>query len=331
MIRIENQSEENRIPLIVIEGPTSAGKSDIAVLVAKALDGEIISADSMQVYREMDIGTGKIRPEEMGGIPHFLLDIADPEDAFDLARFKEAAKEAVLDVWRRGKIPVLCGGTGFYIQAVVKDIDFSSASPSEEYRRELEEFAEREGNDALHAILREKDPDAAAAIHPNNRKRVIRALEFLHETGGKISEKNRSDKEQPSPYDAMIFFIDMDRAELYQKIEKRVDLMLEAGLVEEVRTLKERGLTRNDVSMQGLGYKEILAYLEGETSLEEAVRILKRDTRHFAKRQLTWFRHDREAVRIAREDYGNDAVKIAEAVAGMIREHYGETIYKTGK
>ena len=323
--------EENRIPLIVIEGPTSAGKSDIAVLVAKALDGEIISADSMQVYRGMDIGTGKIRPEEMGGIPHFLLDIADPEDAFDLARYKELAKEAVLDVWRRGKVPVLCGGTGFYIQAVVKDIDFSSASPSEEYRRELEEFAESEGNDALHAILKEKDPEAAAAIHPNNRKRVIRALEFLHETGEKISEKNRSDKEQASPYDAMIFFIDMDRADLYRKIEKRVDLMLEAGLVEEVRSLQARGLTRNDVSMQGLGYKEILAYLEGETTLEEAVRVLKRDTRHFAKRQLTWFRHDREAIRIAREDYGNDAGKIAEAVTGMIREHYGDTIKKTGK
>ena len=322
MVR-KTSSENNRIPLLVIEGPTSAGKSDIAVLVAKAVGGEIISADSMQVYKGMDIGTGKIRPEEMGGIPHHLLDVAEPTDAFDLARFKEMAKDAVMGVWERGHFPILCGGTGFYIQAVVKDIDFSSASPSEAYRAELEAFAEKEGNDALHRILAEKDPEAAEAIHPNNRKRVIRALEFLHETGGKISEKNRSDKEQPSPYDVMIFFIDMDRAALYRKIEKRVDRMLEDGLLDEVRTLREKGLTKNDVSMQGLGYKEILGYLEGELPLEEAVRILKRDTRHFAKRQLTWFRHDRDAIRIDRDDFGNDPEKIAAAVTGMVREHYG--------
>ena len=314
-----NQPEQ-KIPLIVIEGPTSAGKSEVAVLVAERIGGEIISADSMQVYRGMDIGTGKIRPEEMNGIPHYLLDIADPEDAFDLARFKNLAKEAILRVRKNGHIPVLCGGTGFYIQAVVKDIDFSSASPSPAYREELENYAEEHGNEALHGILAEKDPDAAAAIHPNNRKRVIRALEFLRETGGKISEKNRNDKEQPSPYDAMIFFIDMDRADLYGKLEKRVDLMLEEGLVNEVRALRERGLTKKDVAMQGLGYKEILSYLDGEIPYEEAVRVLKRDTRHFAKRQLTWFRHDREAVRIAREEYGNDPVKIAEAIIRIIRE-----------
>ena len=316
--------DQNPTPLIVIEGPTSAGKSEIAVYVARKIGGEIVSADSMQVYRGMDIGTGKIRPEEMMGIPHYLLDIAEPEDPFDLARYKAMAKEAVLKISENGYIPILCGGTGFYIQAVVKDIDFSKASPSDAYREKLEKYADEHGSDALHGILKERDPEAAAAIHPNNRKRVIRALEFFHETGTKISEKNKNDKEQSSPYDAMIFFIDMDRAQLYRKIEKRVDRMIDGGLVEEVAALRARGLTKKDVSMQGLGYKEILGYLDGETSLEEAVRILKRDTRHFAKRQLTWFRHDPEAIRIAREEYGNDPEKIADAIVEMIKEHERE-------
>ena len=312
-------------PLVVIEGATSAGKSDIAVRVARRIGGEIISADSMQVYRGMDIGTGKVTEEEKGGIPHYLIDVADPGEPFDLARYKTLAAAAVRDVQERGKIPVVCGGTGFYIQALVKDIDFSKASPSAAYREALEKEAEEKGNNALHERLAALDPEAAHAIHPNNIKRVIRALEFLHETGTPISEKNRQDKEQESPYDTMIFFIDMDRAALYEKIDRRVDVMLRDGLVEEVKRLREKGLARGDVSMQALGYKEILDYLDGIVSYEEAVRILKRDTRHFAKRQLTWFRHDKEAVRIAREDFGGDPEKIAEMLSAAIREHYGLT------
>ena len=315
-------TENKKIPLIVIEGPTSAGKSDIAVRVAREIGGRIISADSMQVYRGMDIGTGKVTEEEKGGIPHYLLDIADPEDAFDLARFKDEAKKAIFAVHEDGCVPVLCGGTGFYIQAVVKDIDFSEASPSEEYRRELTNIAERDGNEALHAMLAEKDPEAAKAIHPNNRKRVIRALEFYRETGSPISEKNTGDKLKPSPYDCMIFFIDMDRERLYRKIEKRVDRMIEDGLLKEVAALRERGLTKTDVAMQGLGYKEILAYLDGEMPYEEAIRVLKRDTRHFAKRQLTWFRHDPDAIRISRDDFGDDANAVAAEILRRIREHY---------
>ncbi len=311
-----------RPPLIVIEGPTAVGKSDIAVKLAKTIGGEIISADSMQVYRGMDIGTGKIKPEEMSGIRHYMIDVTDPGDEYDISRYTAAAKEALFEIYKKGMYPIIAGGTGFYIQALVKDIDFSKGSPEESYRRELEEYAEKNGAASLHEMLADVDRDSADAIHQNNIKKVIRALEYYRETGEPLSEKNRRDREKESPYDVLEFFINEDRKVLYRKIEKRVDGMLSEGLVSEVDRLREQGLRKECVSMQGLGYKEIIEYLDGEVSLEEAVDTLKKRTRHYAKRQITWFTHQGDPIEVRREDHGNDNDKIAEYIAGIVTEHY---------
>ena len=313
---------EGKIPLLVIEGATSAGKSDIAVRAASALSGEVIGADSMQVYRGMDIGTGKIRPEETAGVPHHLIDVADPENPMDLAVYKEAAKEAIRRVWKAGHLPVLCGGTGFYIQAVIRDVDFSQGDPAEEYRQHLENLASSKGNEALHRLLAEVDPVSAEKIHQNNVKRMIRALEYFHETGRPLSEKNEEDRALASPYDHLVFWVDRDRDTLYRRIDARVDKMLKEGLIDEVRALKDRGLTEHDRAMQALGYKEILRFLDGVYSLDEAVRVLKRDTRHFAKRQLTWFRHDGYGERITFEDHGGSAEKVAEEIIRRAEERW---------
>ena len=311
-----------KMPLLVIEGATSTGKSEIAVLVSQLLRGEVVSADSMQVYRGMDIGTGKIRPEETRGIPHHMLNVCEPEEPFDASRYVAMAREIVPGILLRGSLPVLCGGTGFYIQALLRDVDFSQAAPNPEYREYLTDLAVREGDGALYGKLLETDPEYAASVHPHNRKRVIRALEYHHETGKKLSSKNREDREADSPYDALVFHLVSDRAVLYRRIEKRVDRMMEEGLTEEVRGLSLRGLSERDVSMQGLGYKELFPYLRGERSLEDTVSLLKRDTRHYAKRQLTWFRADKLASEVKREEYGDDPVRIAEMIAEAARGRY---------
>ena len=283
-------------PLIILTGPTAAGKTDTSIALAKAVDGEIISADSMQVYRHMDIGSAKIRPEEMDGIPHYLIDVLEPEEDFNVVRFQELAKRAIGEICSKGKIPILVGGTGFYIQAVLYDIDFTENDGDMSYRASLEETARREGSEYLHGMLEKVDPEAAEQIHAHNVKKVIRALEFHHQTGQKISEHNAREREKTSVYNSAYFVLTQDRSVLYEKIDRRVDQMMEAGLLDEVRALKARGLDKNCVSMQGLGYKEILAYLDGAYSLDEAVRIIKRDTRHFAKRQLTWFRREKDVI-----------------------------------
>ncbi len=311
----------NKKPLIVIEGPTAVGKSDVGVEVAKRIGGEIISADSMQVYKYMDIGTGKITEEEMQGILHYMLSVCDPRESFDISRYVEGAKKALKKIYENGNIPIIVGGTGFYIQAVTHDIDFSEGSPETKYRNELEELAVRKGNIYLHDILKKVDVESAEAIHPNNVKKVIRALEYYKTTGEKLSLKNERDKKQVSPYDLQVFFLNMDRGKLYERTELRVDKMVESGLLNEVKALKNMGLTRDHVSMQGLGYKEILDYFAGKTSLEEALAILKKNTRHYAKRQLTWFNHDPDARKVMREDYGNDNVEIAEHIVSVIRNH----------
>ncbi len=283
-------------PLIILTGPTAAGKTDTSIALAKAVDGEIISADSMQVYRHMDVGSAKIRPEEMDGIPHHLIDVLEPEEDFNVVRFQELAKRAIGEICSKGKIPILVGGTGFYIQAVLYDIDFTENDGDMSYRASLEETARREGAEYLHGMLEKVDPEAAEQIHAHNVKKVIRALEFHHQTGQKISEHNAREREKTSVYNSAYFVLTQDRSVLYEKIDRRVDQMMEAGLLDEVRALKARGLDKNCVSMQGLGYKEILAYLDGAYSLDEAVRIIKRDTRHFAKRQLTWFRREKDVI-----------------------------------
>ena len=290
-------------PLIVLTGPTAVGKTSLSISLAKAVNGEIISADSMQVYKRMDIGSAKIRKEEMQGVEHYLVDVLEPEEEFHIVKFQGMAKAAMEEIYAKGKVPILVGGTGFYIQAVTRDIDFTEAQQENTYRAELEKLAEEKGAEYLHERLREVDPASAESIHANNVKRVIRALEFYHQNGTPISEHNEEQKKQVSPYNLAYFVLNAPREILYERIDRRVDQMLEEGLVKEVEELKREGCHRGMVSMQGLGYKEILAYLEGEYPLEEAVRILKRDTRHFAKRQLTWFRRESDVIWVDKEKF----------------------------
>ena len=293
-------------PMIILAGPTAVGKTAASIRLAKAVGGEIISADSMQVYRHMDIGSAKIRPEEMEGVPHHLVDVLEPEEDFNVVRFQQMAKTAAEEIYARGRIPIAAGGTGFYIQALLYDIDFTENDGDSSFRRELEKTAEEKGGEYLHALLQEADPEAALQIHPHNIKRMIRALEFHHQTGGKISEHNETEREKESPYNFAYFVLTDDRSRLYDRIDRRVDLMMEEGLLDEVRFLKERGVRRDSTAMQGLGYKELYAFLDGEYPLEEAVRIIKRDTRHFAKRQLTWFKRERDVIWADKSVIGQD-------------------------
>ena len=307
-------------PLIVLTGPTAVGKTSLSISLAKAVNGEIISADSMQVYKGMDIGSAKIRKEEMQGVTHYLVDILEPEEEFHIVKFQELAKAALEEIYAKGKIPILVGGTGFYIQAVTRDIDFTQAEQETSYREELEQFAKEKGAEYLHEKLREVDSKSAENIHANNVKRVIRALEFYHQNGTPISEHNEEQKKQVSPYNLAYFVLNAPREILYERIDRRVDQMMEEGLLEEVKSLRERGCHRGMVSMQGLGYKEILAYLEGEYPLEEAVRILKRDTRHFAKRQLTWFRREQDVIWVDKEQFHWNEAEILEYMMSVLKE-----------
>ena len=305
--------------LIVLTGPTAVGKTELSISLAKAVNGEIISADSMQVYRHMDIGSAKIMPEEMDGIRHHLIDVLEPWEEFNVTRFQAMAREAMEGIYARGHVPIVTGGTGFYIQAVVRDIDFTEneASP---YRAELEALAEEKGSTWLHEELRKVDPESAEAIHENNVKRAIRALEFYRLTGKKISEHNEEQKERQSPYHFAYFVLNDEREHLYRRIEQRIDQMLEQGLVDEVKKLKSMGCHQDMVSMKGLGYKEILDYLDGITTLPEAVEILKRDTRHFAKRQITWFKREKDVIWLNKQDYAYDEDKILSTMLEILRE-----------
>ena len=293
--------QNKKKPLVVLTGPTAVGKTKLSIALAKAINGEILSADSMQVYKHMDIGSAKIRPEEMEGVPHHLIDIA------------------------KGKIPILVGGTGFYIQAVLRGIDFTENEENTEYRKKLELLAEEQGPESLHEMLKKVDPVSAENIHANNIKRTIRALEYYELTGEPISVHNEREKERTSPYNFSYFVLTDDREKLYARIEDRIDEMMSQGLVDEVRQLKDMGCRKGMTSMQGLGYKEILEYLDGECSLEDAVYTLKRDTRHFAKRQLTWFRRESEVTWIDKGRFDYNEEKILEY---MIRELGEKEIYE---
>lgn len=295
-----------KLPLLILTGPTAVGKTNLSIRLAKAVNGEIISADSMQVYRRMDIGTAKIRPEEMCGVPHHLIDICEPQEDYNVVRFATEAKRLIGEITGRGHIPVLVGGTGFYIQAVLYDIDFTKTEENMAYREELAAFAKENGAEALHARLAAVDAQAAEIIHANNVKRVIRALEFYEQTGDRISRHNEEQHGKESAYNSAYFVLTQERALLYRRIEQRIDSMIEEGLVEEVRSLMAEGCTAGMVSMQGLGYKEIAAYLDGECSLDEAVSVLKRDTRHFAKRQLTWFKRERDVLWFDKGAYADE-------------------------
>lgn len=297
-------------PIVVLTGPTAVGKTELSIQLAKVIGGEIISADSMQVYKHMDVGSAKITPEEMDGVRHYLVDELEPFDEFHVVKFQEYAKKYLNEIYAHGKIPIIAGGTGFYIQALLNDIDFTEQESDSAYRKELEALAEEHGNQYLHDRLKEVDPESAEAIHPNNRKRVIRALEFYQETGRKISEHNAKEQMRTSPYNFAYFVLNDERSHLYKRIDVRVDKMIEDGLEAEVRRLKEMGCTKDMVAMQGIGYKEMLSYLDGSYSLEEAVYIIKRETRHFAKRQITWFKRERDVIWLNKNefDYKNEAI-----------------------
>ena len=307
-------------PLIILTGPTAVGKTAASIGLAKAIGGEIISADSMQVYRHMAIGSAKIRSKEMQGISHHLIDVLEPEEEFHVVKFQQMAKEALDGIYQRGHIPIVVGGTGFYIQAITKDIDFTQAEQEDGYRQELEQLAAEKGNEYLHQMLLEVDPVSAKEIHANNVKRVIRALEFYHQNHFPISAHNQEQKEHETPYNLAYFVLNVPRDLLYKRIDDRIDEMLEKGLLEEVQKLKSMGYHRGMVSMQGLGYKEILAYLDGEYPLEEAVRILKRDTRHFAKRQLTWFRREKDTIWMNKDEFDYNEDLILEKMLEICRE-----------
>lgn len=307
-------------PLIILTGPTAVGKTSLSIGLAKKIGGEIISADSMQVYKGMDIGSAKITRQEMQGVRHYLIDELSPKEEFNVVRFQEYAKRYIQEIYARNKIPVLTGGTGFYIQSVLYDIDFTETEENQEYREYLEGLAKEKGPQFLHEELRKVDPGSADQIHANNVKRVIRALEYFKETGEPISKHNEEERKKVSPYNFAYFVLNDRRDILYDRINLRIDKMLESGLVEEVKRLKEEGCTRDMVSMQGLGYKEILDYLDGRCTLDEAVYILKRDTRHFAKRQLTWFKRERDVIWVNKDEFSYSEESILEEMEGILEE-----------
>lgn len=302
----QDRSKIDHKPLIILTGPTAVGKTALSIGLAKAAGGEIISADSMQVYRGMDIGTAKIMPSEMQGVPHHLIDILDPAEPFHVAAFQEYCNRCIAEIYERGHIPILVGGTGFYIQAVLYDIDFTQTDADTAYRKQLQQEAETQGTEVLHRRLSQVDPEAAAQIHPNNVKRVIRALEYYEQTGQKISEHNAEEQQKISPYHFRYYVLSLPREILYDRINRRVDQMRQDGLEEEVKRLSAAGCTRDLVSMQGLGYKEILQALDGEITIEEAYDKIKQETRHFAKRQFTWFRRERDVTWLEKEKFASE-------------------------
>jgi len=282
--------------VVVIAGPTASGKTDLAINLALKTKGEVISADSMQIYRYMDIGTAKPSKEEMMGIPHHMIDIVDPDESYSVAFYKKDAENCIEDVISRDKLPIITGGTGLYINSLIYNIKFSETVIDEEFRKKMNQIAQTEGPEVLHQMLQRVDPESAEKIHYNNVKRVIRALEVYEYTKKPMSQHKKESRMEPPQYRYLVFILNMGRDRLYDRINKRVDIMLEAGLVDEVRRLLDMGYKPGSTALQGLGYKEIISYLNNEVPFDEAIRVLKRDTRHYAKRQLTWFKAIQNAI-----------------------------------
>ncbi len=304
-------------PLIILSGPTATGKTELSVLFALQHSMEIISADSAQVYKGMNIGSAKICEEEKKGVPHHLIDVCDIKEDYSAFRFKEMAQEAATCIYKRGKIPLVVGGTGFYIQALLKGVNFDDEGPDQEYRDMLRNLADENGISFIHDMLMDIDPESAEKIPEGNVKRVIRALEYHHLTGKRISEHNEEESKRESNYNFAYFVLMDDRDLMYERIDKRVDKMIEAGLEREVRSLLENGADPSMVSMQAIGYKEMIPYIKGECSLEDAIYQIKLRTRHFAKRQVTWYKREPDIIYINRGDFDNDNEKMS---AYMYRE-----------
>ena len=286
-------------PLLILSGPTAVGKTELSLKLAEAIGGEIISADSMQVYRGMDIGTAKLPESERRGIPHYLIDIINPDEPWDVTRFTGLAEEAISAIRGKGNIPIVVGGTGFYIQALVKGLTFDEEPRDDGYRAVLENTSTEE----LAALLSSVDPASAKTIPVGNRKRMIRAIEYAHYHGEPISALNERQRNQPSPYTYAYFVLTMERAAMYERIDWRVTQMLENGLVDEVRSLLDSGYREDSVAMLGLGYRQLFPYLRGECSLEEAADRIRLETRHFAKRQMTWFRREPDVIFLDKDKY----------------------------
>ncbi|MGL4571961.1 MAG: tRNA (adenosine(37)-N6)-dimethylallyltransferase MiaA [Clostridium sp.] len=281
--------------ILVIAGPTAVGKTELSIRLANKLNGEIISADSMQIYRYMDIGSAKIKSEEMDGITHHLIDIVDPNEPFSVADYKKLGEKSINDILRRGKLPIIVGGTGLYINALTCNMDFTDAESDYEYRTELESLADKFGNSYIHNMLKSIDEESYIKIHENNRKRVIRALEVYKMTGKPFSSFDAGNDFYNSDYNVHYYVLNMDRTNLYSRINKRVDIMIDSGLEEECIKLKQMGYNSSMQSMQGIGYKEMLYYLDNKLSLDECIEMIKKGSRNYAKRQLTWFRRDPRA------------------------------------
>lgn len=294
--------------VLVIAGPTAVGKTDLSIKLAKELNGEIISTDSMQIYKYMDIGSAKITKEEMCGVPHHMIDVVDPSTPFSVADYKEMAQKCIDDIISRGKLPILTGGTGLYINALTCNMNFTEAENDLKYRSELEELAEKHGNEYIHNMLKDIDPISYKEIHYNNRKRVIRALEVYKLTKKPFSSFNAGEEFYNGPYDVTYYVLNMDRENLYNRINLRVDMMMDKGLLEECIKLKEMGYNSSVQSMQGIGYKEIFYYLENKISLNEAVEMIKQGSRNYAKRQLTWFRRDPRAIILDKDIFSEDEI-----------------------
>lgn len=311
-------------PLVVIVGPTAAGKTDLGVMVAKRINGEVISGDSMQIYRYMDIGTAKPTPEEMDGIPHHMMDIITPDQGFSVARFKEMAESLAVEINGRGRIPVLAGGTGLYIRSVIDQYDFTPPGGDTVKRNELAGLAGLYGNSYLIDILKTADPDSAERIHPNDSRRLIRALEVYYATGRAISDFQKTSNDMPPKYSLVYYGLTMSRQRLYERIEKRVDMMISKGLVDEVKWLLKNGYGPGFSAMQALGYREIIDYLNGLQTFDEAVRLIKRNTRRFAKRQMTWFKRDNR-IHWKNVENCNSLKEIAVEIASTAEGQFGKT------
>lgn len=309
---------ENKIDLLVLVGPTAVGKTTLSIDIAKKLNGEIISADSMQIYKYMDIGTAKVSLEEMDNIPHYMLDIVYPDEEFTVADFKNRSEKHIEKIYGNGKLPILVGGTGLYLNSIVYELRFTKVESNEKFRKKYDDLANIYGNEYIYDKLNKVDSVSAKRINVNDRQRIIRALEIFNETGKPMSYYNKNFRKETEKYNLTMIGLTMDRAELYSRINKRVDLMLEEGLICEVKKLMDMGYSKDLVSMQGIGYKEIIAYLDGKTGLEETTNILKRNTRRYAKRQLTWFRRDNRIKWIDINEF-NSIENISESIIRYIK------------
>jgi len=315
---------EQLSPLIILVGPTAVGKTAASIGLAKALNGEIISGDSMQIFKGLDIGTAKISKAEMDGVVHHLIDIKDPWESFSAAEFKRLADEAIADIHARGKVPIIVGGTGFYINGVLYEYHFGEADTDETYRTELQLYLDTHGKEALWQMLEQKDKASAQRLHPNDTKRVMRALEVLHLTGVPASERENKVDRQTMRYNAVYIALNLPREILYERINRRVEQMVEQGLEQEVRNALALGVPQDALSMTSLGYRQMIQYLNGEISFERAVELIQRDTRHFAKRQLTWFRHDPNIQWV--DKYGKTDAEIQAELLQIISETLGSAV-----